>query len=119
MTYRCIPLMGYESLNLEYILLALGLISSISCLAILFGFIRMGHTPHLFDPTIIILLLAICDLMLAITSILDGLSVQCSSNQLCWIKAIMNQFFGISSFLWTAAMSHSRLFYRWAVLLYL
>lgn len=104
---RCIPMMGYESLNLQYILLGIGLTSSIACTAILFGFVRMGHTPHIFDPTIIILFLAICDFMLAITSILDGLSIACSSNQLCWTKAVLNQFFGISSFLWTAAMSHS------------
>lgn len=107
MTDRCIPMMGYEYLKLNYILLTLGLTSCIACLAIILGFIRMVHIPHIFDPTIIILFLAICDFMLAMNSILDGLSIQCSSNQLCWTKAILNQFFGISSFLWTAAISHS------------
>ena len=45
--------------------------------------------------------------MLAGVAVLDGSNAACSSNQLCLFKAIVSQYFGFASFLWTASMSHS------------
>lgn len=103
---HCLPEVGY-SIQLRYTLLSLASTSILGCLAVFWGFVRMERKPDPLDPSSILLFLSLSDIMLAIVAVLDGANVACTSNQLCLFKAIVSQFFGFSSFLWTAAMSHS------------
>jgi Slime mold cyclic AMP receptor len=67
----------------------------------------MERRPDLLDTSSCLLFLAVCDCVLAIIAVVDGAQVSCFSSELCWFKACMSQFFCISGFMWTAAMSHS------------
>ena len=100
-------LLANEVRPFRYTLLALGIASVLACLLVVWGFIRMERKPDPLDPACIMLFLSISDLMLAVVAVLDGSNVACSSNQLCLFKAIISQYFGFASFLWTASMSHS------------
>ena len=100
-------LLANEVRPLRITLLALGISSVLACLLIVWGFIRMERKPDPLDPSCIMLFLSISDLMLAVVAVLDGSNAACFSNQLCLFKAIVSQYFGFASFLWTASMSHS------------
>ena len=83
--------------------------SCLACLSVLLGWLRMpAHTrPKLNDASSMILFLTASDLCLGLNTLLEGSTAAMCSPGLCIFKACVAQFFGLSSFLWSAAISHS------------
>jgi len=96
---------------LSYLQWSLGSTSVLSCLSIFFGFLRMPNRPSFRDPSSMILWLTLSDLCLGVVTIAEGSSSPaCSSTEAynwCIFKACLSEFFGLSTFLWSGAMSHS------------
>jgi hypothetical protein len=97
---------------LDTLNIVLGALSCLACLVVFWGFFRNSN-KSLYDASSMIVMLAFSDTCLAIISILEGCYPAyraCDSEtniSICAIKACVGQFFGMSSFLWSAAMAHS------------
>lgn len=99
----------YQEDLLSTICWAWGGASCLACLSVLLGWLRMpSHTrPTLNDASSMILFLTASDLCLGLDTLLEGSTSAVCSPGLCIFKACVAQFFGLSSFLWSAAISHS------------
>jgi hypothetical protein len=97
---------------LDTLNIVLGVLSCLACLVVFWGFFRNSN-KSLYDASSMIVMLALSDTCLAMISILEGCYPAykaCDSQanvSMCAIKACIGQFFGMSSFLWSAAMAHS------------
>ena len=101
-----------------------GLISMVACTYVLSGFTFLKKRPSLKDPSAMIFFLVSSDFFLSLDYFLEGLlplvySKYCNL-RFCYLKAFTSQFFTMSSFFWTAAISHSsyctvkHLFIQWS-----
>jgi len=96
-----------------------GLISSSSSSSLSYSIDQtLGIFQGFNDQSSMIVFLAFSDFFLAISSVIEGTSYlhnnnenkaleMCQNRHLCTITSSFSVFFGFSSFLWTAAMSHS------------
>ena len=93
--------------------IALGVLSLLACSFVFVGYLRNRSRPKILDPGSMLIMLTFSDAMLAFGTLLEGLRPAhkaCetdSSISLCILKASISQFFGLASFLWSAAMAHS------------
>ena len=107
---------AYEETILSCICRAWGLTSVMACLSIFLSWARMTNRPRLTDASSMIICLTLCDLALGINSIVEGSTSSanyssgagsCAVDGVCIFKALVAQFFGLASFLWSACMCHS------------
>ena len=103
---------GTGTAALDLLNVILGFASCLACLGVFWGYLRNSN-KSLHDTSSMIVMLAASDMFLAISSILEGVypaHEACASEfnlSVCVVKACVSQFFGLSSFLWSAAMAHS------------
>jgi len=107
----------YQESILSSLCLAWGIASTLACVSILWSWFRVSSRPKLNDASSMIVFLAISDLCLGLNTVLEGSTRgsnyvdagdgSCRVVGLCVFKACVAEFFGLSSFLWSAAMSHS------------
>lgn len=96
-----------QELILSCVCYAWGISSGLACVSILWSWFRMDNLPALNDSSWMIIFLTISDLCLGMNSIIEGLHYGSSyPDGLCIFTACLAQFFGLSSFLWSAAISH-------------
>lgn len=95
---------------------AWGITSVLACLSILWSWARMSNRPTLTEASSMIICLTLSDMFLGVLAILEGStysgnytteSGSCAVDAVCIFKALLAQFFGFSSFLWSACMCHS------------
>ena len=102
-----------EENTLRILSLILGIFSVLACLSIFISWKNQQARPSLSDPSSMILFLAISDFFLGGNTILESTHPAyeyCFSENnynICVFKSCMSQFFGLSSFMWTAAISHT------------
>lgn len=95
---------------------AWGATSVLACLSILVSWLRTVNRPKITDASSMIICLTLCDMALGINTIVEGSTYStnyssggsgCTVDGLCIFKALVAQFFGMASFLWSACMCHS------------
>eukprot|EP01041_Mallomonas_annulata_P006730 gene6729-13628_t len=114
---------AYQDTPLKILFTVLGGVSILACLYVCFSFYFSKQRPPLLDPSAMIFFLAISDFFISVDFVVEGMSSlfvkQYCSRELCFLRAAGSQFFSLSSFLWTASMSHSsylavkNLFQQW------
>ena len=112
----------YQEALLSCLCWAWGLASVLACMSILWSWFRMANRPKLTDASSMIIFLTLSDLCLGLNAVIEGSTAgnpgsystdsraalgACQVSGLCVFKACVAEFFGLSSFLWSAAMSHS------------
>lgn len=101
-----------ERLILKSLLCCFGFISIIAILYVCVNFVIMKNRPKLLETQAMILYLSFSDFFLSLDFVLEGLwsilfhNKICHHN-LCWVMALLSQYFSLASFLWTACMSHT------------
>lgn len=97
---------------LTALVIAVSSISTFASCSVLASYALMSGRPSLSDPSAMIIFLTVSDFMLALAAIVSVKGVKSSvlngpENHMCTAKVILLVYFSFSSFLWTAAMSHS------------
>lgn len=101
-----------ERIILKSLLCLFGFISICAIFYVGYSFMTMKNRPKLLDTQSMIIYLSFSDFFLSFDFFLEGLwsilfhNKICHHN-LCWFMASLSQFFSLSSFLWTACMSHT------------
>ena len=101
-------LQGYSAEIVSIFALTFGIISVIACLYVIFGTSILHGLPVLNKSSSMLFLLTISDLFLALFVILSSFTKDnCSKADQCSFIAFGSQFFSLSSFLWTVAITNS------------
>ena len=93
-------------------IITISALSSCASLSVLASYACMKDRPKLSDPSSMIIFLTISDLALSFVAMIsmrgiDKAILDGSEYHMCESKVMLLIYFSFSSFLWTAAMSHS------------